>query len=114
MVRVVTSGRGLGMPRASLQNGAIRIEHLAAILRGVTDLGVVAKFPFTLLGREDIAENLEQRRLARAIGSNQHRPLQLFDFEIDPTAIDDQVIVGKMDVAERNDPLPAADRLWKF
>src|ERR1043166_293009 len=64
------------------EHGVGRVEHVHAILRVVTGLGVVTEFARAGLRLEHAAENFQQRGFARAIRPDEHDALSAFRDEI--------------------------------
>ena len=95
-----------------LQNGGIGAQHFMAVLREVADADLVPQFTRAGTRLQRAREQLQQRRLPRAVGSDQHRLLPPLRLKLQP-AVHHQIAVGKVHVGERHHPLAGTLRLRK-
>jgi len=92
------------------EHGAVRVQHVHAILRVVAGLDVVAERARARLRREDLGQNLQQRRFARPVRPHQHHALAALRLEAHP-AIDYRFAVGMVDILQLDHLDPATLRL---
>ena len=89
-----------------LQDGPVRLEHLGAVLGEVPDLHPQPEVALAGLLRQDAGQELEERRLARAVGTDQHRAVAALGLEFQ-ALVDDVFTVREVDALERDDALAA-------
>src|SRR5262249_35037555 len=92
-----------------VEHRAPKVEGFDLVLRVVTDREAGVGHELAPVGAVDSSEQLEQGRLARAVGADQHDPLAALDGHVDP-GIDRRVAGALPDVAPSGEHPPPAPR----
>ena len=109
------AGELFGRPAVELQrlleHAALRVQHVAAVLREIARRHIVAEHALARLRREHAGQQLEQRRFARAVRTDQHRALAALGLEIQAPVDPQRLAVAEIDVLQRDDALAGTRRL---
>ena len=106
------AGAGVDLPQAG-EHGRLHVQRFDPVLGEVGGEDVAAERHLAPRRRVDARQQLHERRLAGAVGPDQHDLVASLDLQVE-AAIDDLGAVGEGDVGELGDDLAAPRRLGQL